>query len=250
MNPLTPKQARTLRVLTKNGTLQSFATSLVADDHSRSLRALVDNGYLTYEYTGTQRIYTLTEACGSQFPVSPEGHSVAKKKTAEATARPADEGPKDKPADSQGREKSTVPATNTADLCRAALAAGQSSAPEAFNWAKQHYPDLTIAERTFKVTFGKIKKETSDASAPNPTQYDDVRETIPLKSKPSVVQTDVLPPTLMDLLAVGEMAGHHGGAKKLLALVAQVDELAKKVGGIDRLRRSLEGLETLAKLFK
>jgi hypothetical protein len=238
MNPLTPKQARTLHVLTKNGTLHSFATSLVDDAHSRSLRALVDNGYLTYEYTGTQRIYTLTEACGSQFPVAPEGHSVAKKKTEEATQRQADEGHEDKPADSPGADHSNVPAIDTADLCRAALAAGQSSAAAALHWAKEHYPDLTINDRTFKVTFGKIKKENKEESAPATT------------SQPSVAHPAVPPPTLMDLLAVGEMAGQHGGAKKLLALVAVVDELAKKVGGIDRLRRSLEGLETLAKLFK
>ena len=77
---LTPSQARTLRLLTKNGQLQSFATSLVEDAQSRTLRTLVDSGFLTYEYTGTQRVYTVTEAGSSQFSVRREGKTVAKKK--------------------------------------------------------------------------------------------------------------------------------------------------------------------------
>jgi hypothetical protein len=251
MNPLTPKQARTLRVLTKDGKLQSFATSLVDDAHSRSLRSLVDIGYLTYEYTGTQRIYTLTEACGSQFPVPLEGKAVAKKKSAEAAERHTGEGHKDRPADRQGedRSNSNVPSVNNAELCRGALAAGHESAAEALSWAKETYPELTINDKTFKVAFGKIKKEHRDDSAPTPPKNDEPDPT-PRKSKPSAAQADSAPPTLTDLLAVGEMAAQHGGAKKLLGLVALVDGLARKVGGIDRLRGSLEGLETLAKLFK
>jgi hypothetical protein len=251
MIPLTPSQARTLRLLTKNGQLRSFATSLVEDAHSRPLRGLVDAGFLTYEYTGTQRIYTLTEACASLFPGPREGNTVAKKKTKVATDRHADERPKDKRDDSQGEDESNsnAPAVDTADLCRGALTAGQSSATEALNWAKGNYPDLAINEKEFKVAFSKIKKENKDESAAAPRKNDD-KGPAPTKSKPRADRPDVPPPTLKDLLAVGELAAQHGGAKKLLAVVALVDDLARKVGGIDRLRHSLEGLETLAKLFK
>jgi hypothetical protein len=252
MNPITPRQARTLRLLTKDGKLQSFATSLVDDAHSRPLRGLVDSGYLTYEYTGTQRVYTLTEAGRSQFSVPPEGKAVAKKKAEADAGSQAGGGHKVQRATGHGEDKSTAtaPSVNTAELCRGALAAGHGGAAEALDWAKETYPDLPINDRTFKVTFSKIKKEGKEASPQTPAGYNEEDDPAPAKVKPSSAQAGGPPPTLTELLAVGEMAAQHGGAKKLLGLVALVDDLAKKVGGIDRLRRSLAGLETLAKLFK
>jgi hypothetical protein len=212
---LTPSQARTLRLLTKNGQLQSFATSLVEDAQSRALRSLVDSGFLTYEYTGTQRVYTLTEACSSQFPVRREGKTVAKKKVKEATNGQAEEAPRDtKPAD--------TPAEDTT----------QSKAPA-----------LRSGER-------KVKKKKLDESAPAAIMNGDEPPPVRTRSKPPEIHADLPTPTLADLLAVGEIAAQHGGAKKLLGVVALVDDLARKVGGIDRLRGALEGLETLAKLFK
>jgi hypothetical protein len=222
---LTPSQARTLRLLTKNGQLKSFATSLVNDAHSRSLRELVDNGYLTYEYTGTQRVYTLTEAFGPQFPVRREGKIVAKKKIKEATNGQASESHKDQPADSRGEDTGNDKSASiaTAEPVRAA-----------------------------KVTSSKIKQKDQDerTPAPAPTLNNDEPRPIRKKSKPHVSHPDLPSPTLADLLAVGKMAAQHGGANKLLALVALVDDLGRKVGGIDRLRGALEGLESLAKLFK
>jgi hypothetical protein len=214
MIPLTPSQARTLRLLTKNGQLRSFATSLVDDGHSRALRALVDNGYLTYEYTGTQRIYTLTAACGARFSPPLEGKTVAKKKTKEATNGHVDEGHNDPPADHHAVEKSQANVV----------------------------PSISSAARA--------KKKQEEVSTTTPSMKNDDPPPVRTKSKPRAVHFNGPAPTLVDLLAVGEIATQHGGARKLLAQVALVDDLARKVGGIDRLRRALEGLETLAKLFK
>jgi hypothetical protein len=239
--------------LTKNGKLRTFATSLVDDANSRALRALVDNGYLTYEYTGTQRIYTVTDRSEAQLPVAaPEGKTVAKKKTETAGATRVDDGPKDRPASSQSEVKAraNVPTIPMSELCRAALAAGQAAAPEALCWARVQYPEMALDEKTFRVTFSKIKRETRDESAPTPGKSTEESVPPPTKSKPHAGQQSSPPPTLTDLLAVGKMAAQHGGAKKLLGVVALVDDLARKVGGIDRLRQSLEGLESLAKLFK
>jgi hypothetical protein len=211
---LTPSQARTLRLLTKNGQLQSFATSLVEDAQSRALRTLVDSGFLTYEYTGTQRVYTLTEACSSQFPVRREGKTVAKKKVKEATNGQAEEAPKERAAD--------TPAEDT---------------------NKSKAPALRSGER-------KVKKKNQDEGAPTAIMNGDEPPPVRTRSKPPAIHADLPAPTLADVLAVGEIAAQHGGAKKLLGVVALVDDLARKVGGIDRLRGALEGLETLAKLFK
>jgi hypothetical protein len=238
-------------LLTKNGQLRSFATSLVSDSHSRILRTLVDNGFLTYEYTGTQRVYTLTEAGGSQFGVPKEGRTVAKKKTKETTNGHVNEAPPSKPTETEKVEQDNkLPSISTAEACRAALAAGQNSVTEALRWAKASYPDSTINDRAFKVTFGKMIKKNEEETAPTPKKNHDEGHATRTKSKSSSPHTSSAPPNLTDLLAVGEIAAQHGGAKKLLIQVALVDDLAKRVGGIDRLRRSLEGLQTLAKLFK
>jgi hypothetical protein len=197
-------------LLTKNGQLQSFATSLVDDGHSRILRQLVDSGYLTYEYTGTQRVYTVIGAGGSQFPVRREGKTVAKKKVKEATNGHVEEGPKER-ADETPAVDRDLPAQP--------------------------------AER-------KAKKKVQAESAPAPVLNNDGPQPARTRSKPQFSHPDLPSPTLTDLLVVGEIAAQHGGAKKLLGVVALVDDLAKRVGGIDRLRGALEGLETLAKLFK
>lgn len=54
------KMASTLRLFTRNGREETFATTLVEDSYTRPLRALVDGGFLTMDYTGTRRVYTLT----------------------------------------------------------------------------------------------------------------------------------------------------------------------------------------------
>jgi hypothetical protein len=212
-------------LLTKNGQLHSFATSLVDDAHSRALRALVDSGYLTYEYTGTQRVYTLTEACGSKFPVRVQEKTVAKKNTEEATNGQVEEGRNEKAADSPAEEKSKIRQKNHED--------------------PKEKPAAGTAEQK-----RKIRQKSHDAGDPIPKINNDEPHPIRARSKAHAALSDAPQPTLPDLLAVGEIAAQHGGAKKLLAQVSLVDDLARKVGGIDRLRLSLEGLETLAKLFK
>jgi hypothetical protein len=59
---LPAKTASTLRTLTRGGREETFSTTLVEDLFSRHLRALVAAGFLTMEYTGTRRVYTLTPA--------------------------------------------------------------------------------------------------------------------------------------------------------------------------------------------
>jgi hypothetical protein len=255
MNRLTPSQARTLRALTKNGQLRTFATSLVNDAHSRCLRELVDSGYLTYEYTGTQRVYTLTEACNSRFPGRREGKTMAKRKIKEATNGHVEAGTVAAPAASPAEEtgNGTVHSIATPEVSRRARAATGKSrqkahdGPAAPSRIKQKANDEPAPA-------SKIKQKVHDEPAPTPPAPPAEEEVAPApartRSKPRVSHPDTPSPTLAEMLAVGEIAAEHGGAKKLLALVARVDDLATKVGGLDRLRRALEGLETLSKLFK
>ncbi len=139
---------------------------------------------------------------------------MAKKKTKEATNGHVEESPKDRPADNHVAEKSQE----------------KLAAP------------IIHATRT--------KKKHEDEITATPIMHNDDPPPVRTKTKSKSVHFDGPAPTLVDLLAVGEIATQHGGARKLLAQVALVDDLARRVGGIERLRRALEGLETLSKLFK
>lgn len=69
----------TLRLFTRGGKVDTFATTLVEDAYTRPLRALVDGGWLSMNYTGTQRVYTLTP----EGKVFLEGKRMGKKKVTE-----------------------------------------------------------------------------------------------------------------------------------------------------------------------
>jgi hypothetical protein len=84
MTNLSAKMASTLRLFTRAGREPTFATTLVEDGFTRPLRSLVDDGFLTMEYTGTRRVYTLTDQ-GRTFL---EGKAMARKKQPPAEARP------------------------------------------------------------------------------------------------------------------------------------------------------------------
>jgi hypothetical protein len=90
MSNLSAKMASTLRLFTRAGRETTFATTLVEDGFTRPLRSLVDDGFLTMEYTGTRRVYTLTDQ-GRTFL---EGKAMARKKQTPAEApRPPAEAP-------------------------------------------------------------------------------------------------------------------------------------------------------------
>ncbi|MFO0842953.1 MAG: hypothetical protein U0797_11235 [Gemmataceae bacterium] len=94
MAPRSAKMASTLRLFTRSGREPTFTTTLVEDSFTRPLRGLVDDGFLTMEYTGTRRVYTLTER-GLHYL---EGKRMARKKhtakdePAAAVAAPAKNG--------------------------------------------------------------------------------------------------------------------------------------------------------------
>jgi len=54
-------------------------------------------------------------------------------------------------------------------------------------------------------------------------------------------------PTLGDLLKVKDLAIGRGGVEEISALVEKVDAIAGEVGGIDKLRASLDALKKLTK---
>lgn len=70
--------ASTLRLFTRGGREETFSTTLVEDGYSRALRELVAAGFLTMDYTGTRRVYSLT-ALGRHYL---EGKRMGKKKQA------------------------------------------------------------------------------------------------------------------------------------------------------------------------
>jgi hypothetical protein len=82
MPNLSAKLGSTLRLFTRAGRELTFATTLVEDGFTRPLRSLVDDGFLTMEYTGTRRVYTLTDLGRTYL----EGKAMARKKTRAADA--------------------------------------------------------------------------------------------------------------------------------------------------------------------
>lgn len=88
MTNLSARMASTLRLFTRAGREQTFATTLVEDGFTRPLRSLVDDGFLTMEYTGTRRVYTLTDQGRTYL----EGKAMARKKRppTEAPRQPAE----------------------------------------------------------------------------------------------------------------------------------------------------------------
>jgi hypothetical protein len=116
------------------------------------------------------------------------------------------------------------PAPPLAVILRSAVAdlGVQATPAKVKDWINSHYPTLCFKDSTFNSSLSSIRKKFK-------------------------ADTDGLngEPTVNDLLKVKEMADADGGIAGLVALLDKVDTLAKKVGGIARLRQCITGLQKL-----
>jgi hypothetical protein len=96
--------------------------------------------------------------------------------------------------------------------------------PEVAEWIKKKYPSLEFKDSTLNSSLSSIRKrlvgEEADAAEPN----------------------------LKELLHVQEIAKEDGGVDAVIALLDKVDAIARKVGGQERLRVCLKGLQKLSGL--
>jgi hypothetical protein len=89
-------------------------------------------------------------------------------------------------------------------------------------WITRHHATLRFKESTFNSSLSSIRKK--------------------LKTDTNGINGE---PTVNDLLKVKEMADANGGIGEIIALLDKVDNLAKRVGGIGRLRQCIAGLQKL-----
>jgi hypothetical protein len=119
-----------------------------------------------------------------------------------------------------------TPSGTLADAIRAALdVVGDDASKKAVsNWIKEHHPNLTFKESTLNSSLSSIRKKLKGETGPSGQE-----------------------PTINELLKVKQLAEEQGGVDHLLAQIEKVDTLARKLGGLPRLRRCLEGLKRLGK---
>jgi hypothetical protein len=110
-----------------------------------------------------------------------------------------------------------------ADAIREALAdlGPEGSKASVASWIKTKYPAMQYKEATLNSSLSNIKKKMrGEDSAAGPGD-----------------------PTLNDVIRVKAAAAERGGAEELLAFVDQAEALARKFGGLERVRRCLEALK-------
>jgi hypothetical protein len=115
--------------------------------------------------------------------------------------------------------------SSLADAIRAALwyLGIHSSKSEVSEWIKGKYPSLDFKDSTLTSSLSSIRKRLRGEEADSPE------------------------PTLNDLLNVQKIASENGGVDEVIGLLVRVDGIAKRAGGLDHLRKCLEGLKTLSK---
>jgi hypothetical protein len=114
-------------------------------------------------------------------------------------------------------------AVTLADAIREALGdlGSDGSKASVAAWINSKYPSMKYKEATLNSSLSNIKK----------------------KMRNEALGLGTGEPTLHEVLRVKTAAQERGGAEELLAFVEQAEALARKFGGLDRVRRCLEALK-------
>jgi hypothetical protein len=206
------KMASTLRLFTREGREETFSTTLVEDAYSRHLRALVADGFLSMEYTGTRRVYTLTPAGRAYL----EGKRMGRKKQT-APKGPAPEAP-------------AQPAPGHNDHAEASRQEAPAR-PRRPSRAAQGHNDHAEAPRRGP---GRPKKPRAQ-----PASAARVTPAAPARGGAATSPLDVI--RLMR--EVRDYADAHEGVDGLLTTIRRVEELGLRFGGLDCVRESLEAIQ-------
>jgi hypothetical protein len=96
-------------------------------------------------------------------------------------------------------------------------------------WIKRKYPKLQFSRQTLSSTLSTQRRKT-------------LEEMGLLPDKAGAEGAD---PTVDDLKRVKQIAAARGGVEELMSLVQKVEDVAKEVGGLEKLKKSLNDLKTL-----
>ncbi len=212
MGSPTAKMASSLRLFTRNGRESTFSTTLVEDSYTRPLRALVDDGYLTMEYTGTRRIYTLTQR-GRDFL---EGKKMRKKKQAEPTPTAASAPLQAPPTNGHAQQQT------------------QRSKPGRKPKASSPPPSQASAPPPSPVLL--------DPPPVAPTGRKPRAQPKPILTLTAARRTEgpLSPLEVIRLMReVRDFAEAHEGVDALLEMIQRVEEIGERFGGLDYVRESL-----------
>lgn len=101
------------------------------------------------------------------------------------------------------------------------------------NYIKREHPGYSYNRLTLAATLSGQRKRLGGAGNGSSRR----------RGAPSTREAE---PSSSELLTVKELADAEGGLDKIRQQIAKVDEMAAKVGGINRLKRSLDVLEKLS----
>jgi hypothetical protein len=125
------------------------------------------------------------------------------------------------------------PAVSLSRAIREALKAEGVRAPvgDVEMWIKRTYPNLQFSRQTLSSTLSTQRKKMQEEMGLLPTKSGSAGERGG--------------PTVDDLMRVKHMASSRGGVEELMSLVQKVEDVAKEVGGLEKLKKSLDTLKTL-----
>src|SRR5262249_8712273 len=131
-------------------------------------------------------------------------------------------------------EPATSPVETTVSLSQAireALKADgiRAAVGDVEMWIKRRYPKLQFSRQTLSSTLSTQRKKMMEE----------------MGLLPDKGGLEGSGPTVDDLMRVKQMAAARGGVEELMSLVQRVEDVAKEVGGLDRLKKSLDTLKSL-----